>query len=77
MEYREKYILNTNKLMQDFLESHCRYEVVVRGRRLFITDKKFNTDIIEMRYDETNKAEIQAKIEGICASLNNDEILIR
>lgn len=77
MEYEEKYYLNGNKLIEDFLADHSRYQIVIRGNRLIIMDNKRNADIIEMRFNENNKAEIQAKIEGICNSLNNEEIIIR
>ena len=77
MEYEERYELNTNKLIEDFLLDNSRYEVIIRGKKLSIHDNKRNHDVIEMRFDDTNKIEIQAKIEGICESLNNGEIIIR
>lgn len=77
MEYEEKYVLDTNKLMEDFLLDNSRYEVIIRGKKLTIRDNKTNRDIVEMKFDNNNKTEIQAKIEGICDSLNNGEILIR
>jgi len=77
MEYEEKYVLDTNKLMEDFLLDNSRYEVVIRGKKLKIHDNKTNHDIIEMKFNDDNKIEIQAKIEGICDSLNNGEIIMR
>ena len=77
MAYTEKLVLDTEKVIKDFLLDHARYQIVIRGQRLIIEDAKTNKDIIEMKFNEENKQEIQAKIEGICQSLNEGEIIIK
>lgn len=77
MAYEEKLILNIDKAMNDFLADNCRYEITIRGQRLIIFDKKRHNDIVEMKFNEENRQEIQAKIEGICKSLNDGEIIIK
>lgn len=77
MAYKEKLVLDTEKIIKDFLLDNARYQVVIRGQRLIIEDAKTNKDVVEMKFNEENKQEIQAKIEGICASLNNGEIIMR
>jgi hypothetical protein len=77
MAYREKLVLDTEKVIKDFLLDNARYQIVIRGQRLIIEDAKTNKDVVEMKFDEENKQEVQTKMEGICASLNNGEIIMR
>lgn len=69
--------INTEAMINDFLSDSTRYQIVIRGQRMLITDMVQHKDIVEMKFNNNTKALVQQEMEQICSRLNNNEILIR
>lgn len=70
------YILDTNEMTNHFLAENTRYQIVIRGERMFINDIIKHKDVVEMKFTPETKQLVQEEMEQICNKLNNNEIII-
>lgn len=64
-------VLNIEKIKQDFMRDIRRYEVVKRGKTLYIHDNKLCQDILSWHFNDDDYEYIQNTATLTCESLNN------
>jgi len=73
----KKCKINVEAMIDDFLNDSARYQIVIRGQRMLITDMVKHKDIVEMKFNADTKSLVQEEMEQICTRLNNNEIIVR
>ena len=65
-------VLDIEKITTDFIRQVRRYEVVKRGKTLYIHDNKDCKDILSWSFTDENYEYMQNTANNTCESLNNN-----